>query len=119
MQRLTHSKFSVLNVAQTVGRPVRQFSQCPQWAKDRTTGSPTANLVTPGPTFSTTPEHAPSKVDADMCTALVEPGVTYQQLYDYIQGNNLPLMLSFPAPSAIAGPVGNTMERGVGLDPLW
>jgi 4-cresol dehydrogenase (hydroxylating) len=24
-------------------------------------------------------------VDPELCTALVEPGVTYQQLYDYIQ----------------------------------
>ncbi|MFO7288056.1 MAG: FAD-binding oxidoreductase [Gammaproteobacteria bacterium] len=57
------------------------------------------------------------KVDPEMCYALVEPGVTYQQLYDYIQENELPLMLSFPAPSAIAGPVGNTMDRGVGYTP--
>lgn len=56
-------------------------------------------------------------VDAELCTALVEPGVTYQQLYDYIQEHNLPLMLSFSAPSAIAGPVGNTMDRGVGYTP--
>jgi 4-cresol dehydrogenase (hydroxylating) len=56
-------------------------------------------------------------VDPELCTALVEPGVTYQQLYDYIQEHKLPLMLSFPAPSAIAGPVGNTMDRGVGYTP--
>src|SRR5690606_21607164 len=57
------------------------------------------------------------KVDPQMCYALVEPGVTYQQLYDYIAENDLPLMLSFPAPSAIAGPLGNTMDRGVGYTP--
>ncbi|MDX9687180.1 FAD-binding oxidoreductase [Halopseudomonas formosensis] len=57
------------------------------------------------------------KVDPEMCYALVEPGVTYGQLYDYIQENNLPVMLSFSAPSAIAGPVGNTMDRGVGYTP--
>ena len=56
-------------------------------------------------------------VDPELCTALVEPGVTYGQLYDYIQENNLPLMLSFSAPSAIAGPLGNTMDRGVGYTP--
>ena len=56
-------------------------------------------------------------VDPELCTALVEPGVTYGQLYDYLQENNLPLMLSFSAPSAIAGPVGNTMDRGVGYTP--
>jgi 4-cresol dehydrogenase (hydroxylating) len=57
------------------------------------------------------------KVDPEMCHALVEPGVTYQQLYDHIRENDLPLMLSFPAPSAIAGPVGNTLDRGVGYTP--
>ncbi|MCU1717952.1 FAD-binding oxidoreductase [Pseudomonas sp. 5P_3.1_Bac2] len=56
-------------------------------------------------------------IDPELCTALVEPGVTYGQLYDYINENNLPLMLSFSAPSAIAGPVGNTMDRGVGYTP--
>ncbi|RIK94746.1 MAG: 4-cresol dehydrogenase [Burkholderiales bacterium] len=56
-------------------------------------------------------------VDADLCTALVEPGVTYQQLYDYLQENKLPLWFSCPAPSAIAGPLGNTVDRGVGYTP--
>jgi len=57
------------------------------------------------------------EVDAELCTALVEPGVTYQQLHDYIRERNLPLWLSCPAPSAIAGPVGNTLDRGVGYTP--
>jgi len=56
-------------------------------------------------------------IDPELCTALVEPGVTYQQLYDYIEEHKLPLMLSFSAPSAIAGPLGNTMDRGVGYTP--
>jgi 4-cresol dehydrogenase (hydroxylating) flavoprotein subunit len=56
-------------------------------------------------------------VDPDLCTARVEPGVTYQQLYDYIQENNLPLWMSCPAPSAVVGPVGNTLDRGVGYTP--
>ncbi len=56
-------------------------------------------------------------IDAELGTALVEPGVTYQQLYDYLEENNIPLMLSFSAPSAIAGPLGNTMDRGVGYTP--
>jgi 4-cresol dehydrogenase (hydroxylating) len=56
-------------------------------------------------------------IDAELGTALVEPGVTYQMLYDYIEEHKLPLMLSFSAPSAIAGPLGNTMDRGVGYTP--
>ncbi|MBI2313821.1 MAG: FAD-binding oxidoreductase [Betaproteobacteria bacterium] len=57
------------------------------------------------------------EVNADLCYALVEPGVTYQQLHDYIRERNLPLWLSCPAPSAIAGPLGNTVDRGVGYTP--
>lgn len=57
------------------------------------------------------------QVDGDLCYALVEPGVTYKQLYDYIQKHNLPLWLSVPAPSAIAGPTGNTLDRGIGYTP--
>lgn len=57
------------------------------------------------------------EVNADLGYALVEPGVTYQQLYDYIQERKLPLWMSCPAPSAIAGPLGNTVDRGVGYTP--
>jgi 4-cresol dehydrogenase (hydroxylating) len=57
------------------------------------------------------------EVDADLGTALVEPGVTYQQLHDYLRERSIPLWLSCPAPSAIAGPVGNTLDRGVGYTP--
>lgn len=57
------------------------------------------------------------EVNEELGYALVEPGVTYQQLYDYLQENKIPLWLSFSAPSAIAGPVGNTMDRGVGYTP--
>jgi 4-cresol dehydrogenase (hydroxylating) flavoprotein subunit len=57
------------------------------------------------------------EVDKDLAYALVEPGVTYKQLYDHIAEHKLGLWLSMPAPSAIAGPVGNTLDRGVGYTP--
>jgi len=56
-------------------------------------------------------------VDAELCTALVEPGVTYRQLQDYLQEHQIPLWLSFPAPGPLVGPVGNTLERGEGNTP--
>lgn len=56
-------------------------------------------------------------VDRHLCTALVEPGVTYKQLQDYLKEHDIPLWLSFPAPGPIAGPVGNTLERGEGNTP--
>ncbi|MTH35498.1 FAD-binding protein [Paracoccus limosus] len=57
------------------------------------------------------------EVDAELGTALLEPGVTYQQLVDYLEEHNIPLWVSCPAPSAIASPVGNTLDRGVGYTP--
>ena len=57
------------------------------------------------------------EVDPVMCTALIEPGVTYQQLVDYIREKGYKLWVDPPAPSAIVGPVGNTLDRGVGYTP--
>jgi 4-cresol dehydrogenase (hydroxylating) flavoprotein subunit len=56
-------------------------------------------------------------VDPDMCTALIEPGVTYQQLRDYLDDNKLPLWIDVPTIGPIASPVGNTLDRGVGYTP--
>ena len=57
------------------------------------------------------------EIDVDSCTALLEPGVTYQQLHDYIKEHNLPLMLDVPTIGPMVGPVGNTLDRGVGYTP--
>jgi 4-cresol dehydrogenase (hydroxylating) len=47
---------------------------------------------------------------------LVEPGVTYHQLIDYIKEHDLDMWVSFPASVKIGGPVGNTLDRGVGFN---
>jgi 4-cresol dehydrogenase (hydroxylating) len=57
------------------------------------------------------------EVDADLGTALLEPGVTYQQLKDYLDENNIPLWIDVPTVGPIASPVGNTLDRGVGYTP--
>ena len=56
-------------------------------------------------------------VDAELCTALVEPGVTYQQLRDYLDEHHIPLWIDVPTVGPIVGPVGNTLDRGVGYTP--
>ncbi len=55
--------------------------------------------------------------DADLGTILVEPGVTYQQIHDYIADNNLPYWLDVPTVGPIVSMIGNTLERGVGYTP--
>ena len=57
------------------------------------------------------------EVDPELGTALVEPGVTYQMLKDYLDENNIPLWIDVPTVGPLAGPVGNTLDRGVGYTP--
>lgn len=56
------------------------------------------------------------EVDAEMGTALVEPGVSYVALHDDLEARNIPFWLSFPSSGALTGPVGNTLDRGVGYN---
>ena len=46
------------------------------------------------------------QIDAELGTALVEPGVTYQDLHDYLEANNLPYWLDVPTVGPIVSPVG-------------
>lgn len=57
------------------------------------------------------------EVDPELGTALVEPGVTYQMLKDYLDDNNIPLWIDVPTVGPVASPVGNTLDRGVGYTP--
>jgi len=57
------------------------------------------------------------EVDVELATVLVEPGVTYQQLHDYLEEHNIPLWIDVPTVGPIASPVGNTLDRGVGYTP--
>jgi 4-cresol dehydrogenase (hydroxylating) len=56
-------------------------------------------------------------VDEELGYCLVEPGVTYYDLQQYIKKHNLKLWLSVPSPSTIVGPVGNILDRGAGYTP--
>ncbi|RKF17674.1 FAD-binding oxidoreductase [Altericroceibacterium spongiae] len=57
------------------------------------------------------------EVDPDLGTALVEPGVTYQDMHDYLEKHNLPFWLDVPTVGPIVSMLGNTLERGVGYTP--
>lgn len=54
------------------------------------------------------------EVDPVLGTALVEPGVTFKQLQDYLVEHNVPFWLNKPAPAPVVGPMGFTLERGMG-----
>jgi 4-cresol dehydrogenase (hydroxylating) len=51
--------------------------------------------------------------DAEFGTAVVEPGVGFYDLYDYVQTHKLPYWLSVPG-NSWGSVVGNALDRGVG-----
>ncbi|MCP5144220.1 MAG: FAD-binding oxidoreductase [Gammaproteobacteria bacterium] len=53
------------------------------------------------------------EVNADRNFALVEPGVSYFDLYRYIQDRGLKVWIDTPDPGW-GSPIGNTMDRGIG-----
>jgi 4-cresol dehydrogenase (hydroxylating) flavoprotein subunit len=54
--------------------------------------------------------------DAHNGTALVEPGVGFYDLYDYIQQHKLPYWMSTPG-NSWGSVIGNALDRGVGYTP--
>ena len=56
------------------------------------------------------------EVDPELAYAMVEPGVTYLELYKFIREKNYPLMIDCPDPGW-GSVLGNALERGVGYTP--
>jgi 4-cresol dehydrogenase (hydroxylating) len=56
-------------------------------------------------------------VDEELGYCLVEPGVTYYDLQQHFRKHRINLWVDVPAPSAMASPVGNSLERGCGYTP--
>ena len=57
------------------------------------------------------------EVNQDLAYAVIEPGVTQQQLYDYLEQNNIPQWFDCTGSGPNASIVGNTLERGFGHTP--
>ena len=54
--------------------------------------------------------------DAELGTVIIEAGVGFYDLYDYIQANKLPFWLSTPG-NSWGSVMGNALDRGVGYTP--
>lgn len=56
------------------------------------------------------------EMDAENGVVLLEPGVGFYDLYDYLEQHNLPYWMSVPG-NSWGSVVGNALERGVGYTP--
>lgn len=57
------------------------------------------------------------QVDAELAYAVIEPGVTQQQLSDYLRDHGLPLWMDCTGAGPDTSLMGNIMERGFGHSP--
>lgn len=57
------------------------------------------------------------EVDADLGTVTLEPGVTQQQLYDFLEERNLPYCVPVHGGGPDCSLIGNALERGYGITP--
>ena len=57
------------------------------------------------------------EVNVELGYAIIEPGVSQQQLYEYIRERNLPLLLDVTGAGPDASIVGNILQRGFGHTP--
>jgi 4-cresol dehydrogenase (hydroxylating) len=57
------------------------------------------------------------EVNRDLAFAVIEPGVTQGQLFDYLEDHGLPLMMDVTGAGRSASIVGNLLERGSGHTP--
>ena len=59
------------------------------------------------------------EVDEQLCYAVLEPGVTYQQLYDELGLRGHKLMLDTTSGPPAGGVLGNTLDGGAGYTPYF
>ena len=57
------------------------------------------------------------EVNTELAYAVLEPGVTQRQLYEYLQAHRIPLWLNPTGAGPSCSILGNTLERGFGIGP--
>jgi 4-cresol dehydrogenase (hydroxylating) len=57
------------------------------------------------------------EINPELGYCVVEPGVGFFDLYEHIQANDIPLMLSVPG-NAWGSVLGNALDRGIGYTPM-
>lgn len=59
------------------------------------------------------------EIDETLCFAAIEPGVTYQQMYDELGRRGHKLMMDTTSGPPDGGIVGNTLDKGAGYTPYF
>lgn len=57
------------------------------------------------------------KIDEELAYAIIEPGVTFQDLNNYLKENNIKLWMDCIDGTPFGSVIGNALEKGVGMTP--
>ncbi len=103
---------AILRLATRRGLAVWPFSRGNSW------GYGTKNAIAPGAVIMVLERmNRILAVDAELAFAVVEPGVTQQQLHDHLQSEHPHLMADCTDSTPLGSVLGNAVERGYGYTP--
>ena len=105
---------SVMKVAARYKLPVWPFSKGKNWGYGATMPYRDGTLVLVLERMNRIIE-----VNQELAYAVIEPGVTQQQLNDYLKSNNIPLWSDCTDSTPQGSIIGNALERGVGYTRHW
>lgn len=111
------STVEVAQVVQIAGRhklPVWPYSKGKNWGYGATQGLHAGALILILERMNRIIE-----VNEELAYAVVEPGVTQQQLNDHLKQHNVKLWIDSTDSTTAGSVVGNALERGVGYTPYW
>lgn len=103
---------AILRLATKRGFAVWPFSCGNNW------GYGTKNAIDPGAVIMVLEQmNRIVEVNADLAYAVIEPGVTQQQLYEHLRDNHPQLMADCTDSTPLGSVLGNAIERGYGYTP--
>lgn len=101
----------LLKLATHHGTKLWVYSGGKNWGYLNTSGSRASVVVL------LTRMHKILHVDAELAYAVLEPGVTYEQLNRYLQEHQIPLWVDSAGGPPSGSVLGNALDRGVGVTP--
>jgi 4-cresol dehydrogenase (hydroxylating) len=104
----------VMKVAARYKHPVWPFSQGKNWGYGATMPFRDGALI-----LVLSRMNRIIEVNQELAYAVVEPGVTQQQLNDYLKDNHIPLWSDCTDSTPQGSIIGNALERGVGYTRHW
>lgn len=103
----------VLRVANRFGTPIYPISQGKNWGLGSKVPVESGGVV-----MDLSRMNKIVDFDEEMAYVTLQPGVTFQQLFEFLESKDSGLMMDSIATTPGASIVGNTMERGQGTGPL-